>query len=192
MAQLAKASSFASRVRCVTAASCQLANSQIRLSHGVPAVRMFRERIGKREVVGFGHTGNETYMDDHHRPYPAIRFKESIGEVAKLQEKEKGHWKELTMTEKKALYRASFRQTFAEFLEAPNGEWKLNIAVLLTSFGLFALFFKFLKTFVHPPLPYSWSIESKEAQLERMIKQRQNRVQGLASYYDYENKRWKD
>lgn len=40
-----------------------------------------------------------------------------------LKEKEKGDWRKLTLDEKKALYRASFCQTFSE-VQAPTGEWK--------------------------------------------------------------------
>ena len=38
--------------------------------------------IGKREVVGHGLTGEETYVEDVHAPFPAIRFKEDVGEIA--------------------------------------------------------------------------------------------------------------
>ena len=37
--------------------------------------------IGTREVVGFGVTGDATYIDDWHYPFPAIRFKEDKGEI---------------------------------------------------------------------------------------------------------------
>lgn len=40
-----------------------------------------------------------------------------------MREKEKGDWKNLTIDEKKRLYRASFRLTFAE-LDAPTGRFK--------------------------------------------------------------------
>lgn len=62
-----------------------------------------------------------------------------------LKEKEKGDWKKLTVEEKKALYRASFCQTFAE-MKAPTGEWKsvlgfalVGISVALWSFILLKL-----------------------------------------------------
>ena len=38
--------------------------------------------IGKREVVGFGATGEENYIDNVHYPFPAIRFQEDTAEVA--------------------------------------------------------------------------------------------------------------
>lgn len=38
--------------------------------------------IGKREVVGYGLTGEECYVEDIHAPFPAIRFKEDTAEIA--------------------------------------------------------------------------------------------------------------
>merc|ERR1719483_1855108 len=76
--------------------------------------------IGNREVVGFGGNGEATYIDSVMAPFPAIRFKEDVGEIAALRVKEQGDWKKMTKEEKKALYRASFCQTLAE-VEAPTG-----------------------------------------------------------------------
>lgn len=58
-----------------------------------------------------------------------------------LREKEKGDWKQLSLEEKKALYRASFRQTFAEF-QAPDGEWKsvLGWTLFFTSLSLWVYY----------------------------------------------------
>ena len=38
--------------------------------------------IGKREVVGYGMTGEETYIDNVHFPFPAIRFKEDDAQIS--------------------------------------------------------------------------------------------------------------
>merc|ERR1711976_8764 len=46
--------------------------------------------IGKREGVGYGVNGEETYVDSTLFPFPAIRFKEDTAEIALLREKEKG------------------------------------------------------------------------------------------------------
>lgn len=57
-----------------------------------------------------------------------------------LREKEKGDWKKLSIEEKKALYRASFRQTFSEF-QAPSGAWKgyVGVTLMLVSFSIWML-----------------------------------------------------
>merc|ERR1712228_645615 len=57
--------------------------------------------IGSREVVGYGLNGEESYIDVHHAPFPAIRFKEDTPEILKLKEKEKGDWKKMTAAKKK-------------------------------------------------------------------------------------------
>jgi len=44
---------------------------------------------------------------------------------------------------------------------------------------------------VLPGMPHTINREWQEAQLELMLKQRQNPVQGLSSNWDYDNKRWK-
>lgn len=64
-----------------------------------------------------------------------------------LKEKEKGDWKKLTMEEKKALYRASYCQTFAE-IEAPTGEWKsvFGLTLILVSVGLWMFIWIKLKS----------------------------------------------
>jgi cytochrome c oxidase subunit 4 len=44
---------------------------------------------------------------------------------------------------------------------------------------------------VYKPLPETFSDERIQAQLQRMIDIRVDPIEGLASKYDYENKRWK-
>jgi len=63
-----------------------------------------------------------------------------------LKEKEKGDWKKLTIEEKKALYRASFRQTFSE-IAAPTGEWKGNIGCALIIVSSAIWLFLYFKVF---------------------------------------------
>lgn len=87
-------------------------------------------KIGTREVVGYGWNGQTSYADRVDYPFPAIRFREDTSEVKKLREKEKLDWKKLSIQEKKALYRSSFCQTFAE-VKAPSGEWKQCIGYTL-------------------------------------------------------------
>jgi len=141
--------------------------------------------IGKREVVGYGHNGAMVYLDRKDFPMPAIRWMEPNNAINALREKEKGDWKQLTMEEKKALYRASFRQTFAE-LDAPTGEWKLVLAWILFIFsgGLWMLMG--LRT-ISPPMVK----EDEMKKLEVMLQLGVDPVEGLSSKWDYENNKWK-
>lgn len=121
--------------------------------------------IGKREVVCWGENGTDTYEDMVEVPCPAIRFREPNPHInvikfehecllrnisfdkliikwlifvsQALREKEKGDWKKLSIEEKKALYRYSFCQTFAE-INAPTGEWKsiIGCAAIFISLSL--------------------------------------------------------
>lgn len=86
------------------------------------------DKIGKREVVGFGWNGTACYADRADYPMPAVRFREPNNEITALRNKEKGDWKKLSPQEIKALYRASFCQTIAE-IQAGTGEWKLHLGV---------------------------------------------------------------
>ncbi|KAF2905447.1 hypothetical protein ILUMI_00731 [Ignelater luminosus] len=103
-----------------------------------------------------------------------------ITHLVALREKEKGDWKKLTIEEKKALYRASFCQTYSEFT-APTGEWKSIIGCTLFLSALGVWLYIFLKLFE----------ESKRAQLKRMIDLQVNPIEGIASQWDYEKDDWK-
>ncbi|XP_022912924.1 cytochrome c oxidase subunit 4 isoform 1, mitochondrial-like [Onthophagus taurus] len=154
------------------------------------AASEIRALIGNREVVGFGHNGQPNYVDSPSFPLPAIRWKEPTKDILALKEKEKGDWHKLSIEEKKALYRASFRQTFSEF-KAPSGEWKsiFGFALFFASLGLWM--FIALKVFVYNPLPISFDEEHKRAQLKRMLDLKMNPVTGIASEWDYEKNKWK-
>jgi cytochrome c oxidase subunit 4 len=111
-------------------------------------------KIGNRDVVGYGWNGEPIYQDRVDYPMPAIRFKENTPDVLvslfcfvmslwilmshllqALREKEKGCWKKMSVQEKKALYRASFCQTFSE-MKYPTGEWKMHIGAALIAASL--------------------------------------------------------
>ncbi|CAG9860169.1 unnamed protein product [Phyllotreta striolata] len=155
-----------------------------------PMSSYVRTLIGKREIVGYGFNGEPNYVDRSDFPLPAIRWKEPNADILALREKEKGDWNKLSIEEKKALYRASFCQTFAEF-NAPDGEWKsvMGLSLLIISSAFW--FFYFLKTFVYPPLPDSFNKENREAQFRRMLDLHVNPVQGVSSKWDYEKDDWK-
>jgi len=135
------------------------------------------DRIGNREVVGYGYNGEPTYLDRVDFPCPAIRWKENTSDVVALREKEKGDWKKLSIEEKKALYRASFRQTFSE-MEAPTGEWKgiIGLSCIIISTGVWL--YLYFKVFAYPELPESFSLERRLAQLDRMKKLDMNPIDG--------------
>ncbi|ENN78519.1 cytochrome c oxidase subunit 4 isoform 1, mitochondrial [Dendroctonus ponderosae] len=173
------------------ALSCkQLLNNAIVRPGAAPMSSYVKTLIGKREVVGYGFNGEPNYVDRVDFPLPAIRWKEPNADILALREKEKGDWKLLSVEEKKALYRASFRQTFAEF-KAPTGEWKgtIGVTLVLISCALWVIYG--LKAFVYPPLPSSFSPENRAAQLRRILDLQINPIQGISSKWDYEKDDWK-
>ncbi|XP_058805015.1 cytochrome c oxidase subunit 4 isoform 1, mitochondrial-like [Phymastichus coffea] len=142
------------------------------LRHGTNKVQTrsyypVHNKIGNREVVGPGINQEPTYIDVTDFPMPAIRYKEITPDIQALKEKEKGDWKKLSIDEKKLLYRASFRQTFAE-IEAPTGEWKSVLGITCLGVTVSIWFYVWLKKYVYAPLPESFSEENQLAQLERM------------------------
>ncbi|XP_050667846.1 cytochrome c oxidase subunit 4 isoform 1, mitochondrial-like [Leptidea sinapis] len=149
-----------------------------------------RSRIGTREIVGHGPNGCATYRDSAIDPFPAVRFKENTKDICALREKERGDWRMLCCEEKKALYRASFCQTFAEF-QHPTGSWKFCVGVALICLSFAFWMSMFQHHFVTEPLPLSFSKESQMAQLRRMLELRVNPIDGLSSKWDYDNDRWK-
>lgn len=174
----------------------KLAEKTVRLGPAVVRIQPVaafhgRARIGKREVVGFGMNGEHMYIDRPDFPMPAVRYKEPSPDIEKLREKEKGDWKNLSLEEKKALYRYSFCQTFAE-MNAPRGEWKPILAGVLACLSVSLWVYVFLKKCVYAPMPESMSLESKQAQLQRLVDLRMNPIDGIGSKWDYEKNRWKD
>ncbi|KAJ8934522.1 hypothetical protein NQ314_013305 [Rhamnusium bicolor] len=149
------------------------------------------ERVGTREMVGFGMNGTPLYIDRADFPFPALRFKETTPEIQALYEKQKGDWKLLTLDEKKTLYRSNYGQTFAEFQAPASGEWMLVIGygLMISSLGIWL--FIWLKLFVIKDLPETFKPSLIRAQMRRMIDLQVNPIQGLASNWDYEKKDWK-
>jgi len=150
-------------------------------------------RIGDREIVGWGATGGENYFDRSDFPYPAIRWKSpNAPGVPELRQKELGDWKELTMEEKKGLYRASFCQTFVEFENCKAGVWKYWGGGALIGLSLSLLLWFFCKCKVYNPLPKSFSYEGRLERLKWDIAIRKDPIQGISSKWDYEKDQWKE
>jgi len=158
--------------------------------HQQAAAASSLSKIGNREVVGFGFNGSANYADRIDFPMPAIRYKENTPDIQALKEKEKGDWSKLTLEEKKALYRASFCQTFAE-MTAPTGEWKSILGITLMVSSLAVWMYLWMKLYVYSPLPETLDQDRMEAQLKRMIDLRANPVEGVSSKWDYEKGDWK-
>ncbi|XP_015379552.1 PREDICTED: cytochrome c oxidase subunit 4 isoform 1, mitochondrial-like [Diuraphis noxia] len=156
---------------------------------GVMQVR--EDKIVGRDIVGYGLNGEPQYFDSITFPFPSVRFMKNTPEIMALREKEKGDWKKLSIEEKKKLYRASFCQTLVE-VDAPTGEWKaiFGWVMVWVSVALFSFVGvrKFLTSTADDP---SLSLESRQAQLKRMIDLRVDPIDGLSSNWDYEKNTWK-
>ncbi|XP_016994303.1 cytochrome c oxidase subunit 4 isoform 1, mitochondrial [Drosophila takahashii] len=149
------------------------------------------DKIGKREIVGYGWNGTACYADRVDYPLPAVRFREPNNEINALRTKEQGDWKKLSPQEIKALYRASFCQTIAE-VQAGTGEWKLHLGVALLFCSAAIWVAVLMNLFVYDELPVTFDEEHQKAQLQRIIDLEINPVTGLTSNWDYENKKWKN
>ncbi|XP_026479793.1 cytochrome c oxidase subunit 4 isoform 1, mitochondrial-like [Ctenocephalides felis] len=165
----------------------------VQLERNVILKRNYYNRgiIGNREVVGYGLNGSYSYYESTMFPFPAVRWMENTPEIMALREKEKGDWRKMTVEEKKALYRASFRQTFAE-MDAPTGEWKIVFGMAFFLLGLGFWFAVVIFNTARTPLPETLTDPvRREHILRRMIDLRMNPIDGLSSKWDYENDRWK-
>ncbi|XP_073962950.1 cytochrome c oxidase subunit 4 isoform 1, mitochondrial-like [Choristoneura fumiferana] len=149
-----------------------------------------RCRVGNRDYVGYCVNGSANYRDDAHYPFPSVRFKENTEDVCALRRKECGDWRSLCCEEKKALYRASFCQTFAEF-QHPTGLWKVVIGGIFFTTSFAFWFISFYHNYVQEPVPESYGLEPRMAQLRRMLELHVQPIEGLSSKWDYDNDRWK-
>ncbi|KAL6731749.1 hypothetical protein Aduo_002582 [Ancylostoma duodenale] len=148
------------------------------------------EKAAGRELVGFGVNGDNNYSDRLDYWYPAIRFRKEDDVIAPIRKKELADWKNLTLEEKKMLYRYSFKQTLAEF-EAPSGYWKIIASAVLSIMALATFYSVFLNLYVFPPIPPTFQDEYKEAAVQRALILEKGNFLGAPKYYDYENKKWK-
>lgn len=146
----------------------------------------YRYRIGNREIVGPANPYPE-YIERPMIPCPAIRYKPPSPEINALREKEKGSWKSLSIDEKRFLYRASFRQTFAE-MDAPTAEGRRVFGNVLLFFCVPILIFTIMKSTVFPPLPESFSDLNKKLMVRHWI---DARVGEMHELWDYENQKWR-
>ncbi|KAL7058686.1 hypothetical protein AAHC03_012864 [Spirometra sp. Aus1] len=146
-----------------------------------PEIQKYHPHVGNREVVGYGRNGTLQYLDDLHFPYPSIRFRPQTDEIEVLQQKEKGDWRQLSIDEKKNLYRHSFRMTFAE-VQAPHPRWKLAIAWATFIMSGAMLYFCFMKCVVLdlPSCSYAQK-DYKDALLYRRLYSRDGPIDGLFS-----------
>lgn len=148
-------------------------------------------KIGHREVVGHGFNGEASYIDRCDFPFPAVRFREPTAEIKAILQKEKGDWKNLSVDEKKLLYRYSFCQTLSE-LKAPTGEWKFCVGVSLILSSIALWMYVWMKHYVYSPMPESTTMENQRKQLRRALDLRTDPIDGVSSKWDYENDRWKN
>ncbi|KAL2104145.1 hypothetical protein ACEWY4_001013 [Coilia grayii] len=131
------------------------------------------------------------YCDRIDTPLPDRIYKDELSATEKsLKQKEKGPWAQLTDEEKLALYRISFKSTYAE-MKQPDGEWKTVVAGMLFFFGITGLIVIWQGIYVYPETPHTFAPEWKAKQAQRMLDMRVNPVEGFASQWDYEKKQWK-
>lgn len=179
-------------IRCFSVTASQ-AGGHMTLADTEATREYTHPKIGDREIVGWGACGKDNYFDRTDYPYPAIRWKSpNAPGVPELRQKELGDWTALTMDEKKALYRASFCQTFAEFENCKAGVWKMWFGGLMIGLAASLWLWFFCKCFVYNPLPSSFSEEGRLARLRWDIATRRDPIQGIASKWDYEKDQWKE
>ncbi|EDX00443.1 uncharacterized protein Dyak_GE15061 [Drosophila yakuba] len=158
-----------------------------RFASGGDSIRLM---VADREVVGHGINGRPIYFDSPDCPFPAIRYQEVNSKLCALREKELDDWKNLSLDEKKQLYRHSFCQTYAEFQHF-TPEWKICLAVALWLVSVGIAISISMKTMLYGKLPQTFDDERQSAQLRRIIQLQMNPITGLSSKWCYQENKWK-
>ncbi|XP_068159405.1 cytochrome c oxidase subunit 4 isoform 1, mitochondrial [Drosophila tropicalis] len=145
---------------------------------------------GDREVVGYGINGSPIYIDCVEFPFPAIRYREVTPELCAVREKELGDWKNLSLEEKKSLYRHSFCQTYSEFQHF-TPEWKLVLGIGFWSIAIGIMMTILYNTKIYDPLPETYDEDRRQAQLRRIIQLQIQPITGISSKWCYHTNKWK-
>ncbi|KAL4235077.1 oxidoreductase [Mactra antiquata] len=144
--------------------------------------------LGNRDIVGPSYGTSYDYLDCPDLPMPAVRWGANTPEVLQLREKETGDWKNLSLEEKKQLYRNSYRQTFAE-IEAPTGEWKRILYIFCYITAAATVYLIYYANTV--PRPSTLNKDHQQEMVATMLMRNNGPITGLASKYDFENNQWK-
>jgi len=146
-------------------------------------------KIGNRDIVGNSFHATVDYYDAVDYSLPSVRWAENTPEVLALRSKEAGSWLDLSLAEKKQLYRNSFRQTLAE-VSAPKGEWKRQSYIFFYIMAISTAYFIWTASTGYGRK----TTTTKEYQQEvvaTLLMNNQGHYSGLSSKYDFEKNQWK-
>ncbi|XP_013404456.1 cytochrome c oxidase subunit 4 isoform 1, mitochondrial [Lingula anatina] len=148
--------------------------------------------IGNRDIVGPGVSGFAEYIEAEEFPFPAVRFMEPYPEIMPLLEKEKGDWKNLSIDEKKTLYRYSYRQTLKEEY-TPEGLGKRLLIGTLFGLSCTMIYTQITIDYIFPWDPRAARTRQADWQgvhLGKLIAQNTSYTPG-DPYWDYDKGEWR-